>query len=251
MRLVPVSAIQSLCPLACRRRPTGARAFICFVVEQPHNTLALQHSPQLLAPPACPCPPCLQTWTDRCARPWPAARGSTLWTERRWRRCAPTPSSRRWVLHARAWALVVRGTLLIAHMEGSFELCAVHAFGAHVCKAFLLAGPWRDAQLSDAPRTPSCTLQSLCSVCSVDLCAVQGIAAGIEPQPLVIDLNPHVRGRKLPGSRWALVGRQSLGCEHVQHSCCTVACSATTGAPSLKAPSPPQPGHSPWLLARS
>ncbi|KAL4424860.1 hypothetical protein ABPG77_011110 [Micractinium sp. CCAP 211/92] len=32
--------------------------------------------------------------------------------------------------------------------------------------------------------------QSLCSVCSVDFCYVQDIAAGIEPRPQVVDLNP-------------------------------------------------------------
>ncbi|KAL4421347.1 hypothetical protein ABPG75_010638 [Micractinium tetrahymenae] len=33
-------------------------------------------------------------------------------------------------------------------------------------------------------------MQSLCSVCSVDFCYVQDIAAGIEPRPQVADLNP-------------------------------------------------------------
>jgi ABC-type Fe3+-hydroxamate transport system substrate-binding protein len=32
--------------------------------------------------------------------------------------------------------------------------------------------------------------QSLCSVCSVDLCQVQRIAEGIQPPPRIIDLNP-------------------------------------------------------------
>jgi ABC-type Fe3+-hydroxamate transport system substrate-binding protein len=33
-------------------------------------------------------------------------------------------------------------------------------------------------------------MQSLCSVCSVDFCQVELVAAGIEPPPKLIDLNP-------------------------------------------------------------
>lgn len=70
-----------------------------------------------------------------------------------------------------------------------------------------------DRQLLTELRPDVIVTQSLCEVCCVDYCQVEDIAAGLDPRPLVVDLNPRSLQDVLADVRrlGALMGQPAAG----------------------------------------